>query len=92
MSKDIKWRLKEIKTLAMLKMEKNFIALCEKKYPRQPYQIYKPEFLVDRIDDELRELKEALVIRDYQTVREECADIINIVEYLFELMSNIWDV
>jgi len=28
-----------MKTLAMMKMEKNFIAVIEKGYPRKPYEI-----------------------------------------------------
>lgn len=36
----ISWDEKSMKTLAMRKMEKNFIAVIEKEYPRYPYTVY----------------------------------------------------
>ena len=83
--KELKKRLPSIQSLAMLKMEKNFIAL-EKGYPRQPYSdCNQPtSFLIDRIHDELKELEEAFGKKDIRTMKEECADISNIVDYLFE--------
>lgn len=86
---DLKHRLPQIKTLAMLKMEKNFIAYCEKGYPRQPYCApdQPTSYLILRISQELRELKQAFSIKDVQTMKEECADISNIVDYLFEQLT-----
>ena len=57
-NRELKKRLPHIKSLAMVKMEKNFIAL-EKGYPRQPYNTLKQSksFLVFRIEEELNELK-----------------------------------
>ncbi len=87
--KQLKHRLPNIKTLAMLKMEKNFIAYCEKGYPRQPYSDARQptSFLIKRITDELRELRQAFRKFDIQTMKEECADISNIVDYLFEQIT-----
>jgi hypothetical protein len=84
-AKNLKHRLPSIRSLAMLKMEKNFIAL-EKGYPRQPYDDPRQStgFLISRIEDELTELKQAWANADIQGVKEECADISNIVDYLFE--------
>lgn len=86
--KRLKKRLPHIKTLAMLKMEKNFIAL-EKGYPRQPYNApnQSTSFLVYRIEEELEELKDALAKKDFLVMKEECADISNLVDYLFEKLE-----
>ena len=76
--------MKEIKTLAMIKMEKNFRAHIEKKYPRHPYKIYDMDFWIQRIEQELNELKEAYANKDYDEIREELADISNLVDFAFE--------
>lgn len=85
----LKHRLPGIKTLAMLKMEKNFIALIEKGYSRQPYDAegQPTAFLIDRIRDELKELQLAYLNHDLLGMKEECADISNLVDYLFEKLS-----
>jgi len=77
-------RRKLIKTLAMLKMEKNFIAHIEKKYPRKPYEHYPLSVLVDRAFEELDELLDAYDLLDYEQMRQECADVSNIIDYIFE--------
>jgi hypothetical protein len=82
--KDLKFRLPLIKSLAMLKMEKNFIAHCEKKYPRQPYKELPTSYIIQRIEEELAELKEGFEKLDIQNMMEECADISNLTDYLFE--------
>lgn len=84
--RDLKHRLPDIKSLAMLKMEKNFIAHMEKGYPRQPYRDENQPiaFMIRRIQEELEELREAFRTAKFQTMKEECADISNIVDYLFE--------
>lgn len=84
--KDLKHRLPTIRSLAMLKMEKNFIAYCEKDYPRQPYKELPPSYLIKRIEQELDELKEAYSEKDIKGMQEECADISNLTDYLFELL------
>jgi len=88
--KQLKFRLPMIKTLAMLKMEKNFIAL-EKGYPRQPYASEKQpiSFMIHRIEEELDELKEAYDEQNVQVMEEECADISNLVDYLFEQLKRV---
>jgi len=81
----LKHRLPDIKSLNMLKMEKNFIAL-EKGYPRQPYNDSKQpiSFMIHRIEEELEELKGAFNRQNISVMKEECADISNLVDYLFE--------
>lgn len=88
--KSLKYRLPNILTIAMLKMEKNFIAQ-EKGYPRQPYNdsTQTVEFLITRIEDELKELKTAHKIKNVLLMKEECADISNIVDYLFEKLTKL---
>lgn len=88
--KQLKKRLPQIKSLAMLKMEKNFIAL-EKGYPRQPYNAsnQSKSFLVYRIEEEMNELKDALAKKDFLIMKEECADISNLVDYLFEKLLEV---
>lgn len=72
----------------MIKMEKNFIAHMEKNYPRQPYLIYGIPFLVERLEDEVKELKQVLMLNDLQEAKLECADVSNIIDYLFEKICN----
>lgn len=83
--RELKKRLPNIRSLAMLKMEKNFIAL-EKGYPRQPYNYTRQptSFLIKRIRDELEEMEEAFSKKNVTVMMEECADISNLVDYLFE--------
>ena len=100
-------QLDEIKTLAMLKMEKNFIAHNEKGYPRKPYADKNQpiRFLIQRIHDELKELdtshqafealhtipNELISSEDFSDelneMREECADMSNLIDYLFEKLT-----
>jgi len=88
--KGLKHRLPSIKSLNMLKMEKNFIAL-EKGYPRQPYNDSNQpiNFMIHRIEEELEELKEAFRQQNFTVMKEECADISNLVDYLFEQLEGI---
>ena len=82
------------KTLAMIKMEKNFIAL-EKGYPRHPYNDKNQNipFLIKRLEEEFIELKKAYRYKGlneamwFRNMREELADISNIVDYIFEKVS-----
>lgn len=88
----LKHRLPEIRTLAMLKMEKNFIAL-EKGYQRQPYKgAQHTRFLIQRIKDETKELEDALDSHHILMMLEELADISNIIDYLFEQVTDfLWN-
>lgn len=87
---DLKHRLPKIRSLAMLKMEKNFIAYCEKHYPRQPYKELPPSYLIQRIEEEIVELKQALNDNDVPNMMEECADISNLTDYLYELLASFY--
>lgn len=75
-----------MKTLAMMKMEKNFVAL-EKGYPRQPYKKLTMCYLIERLEEEVDELKEAWERGWDQEAKLECADISNLVDYIFERLS-----
>ena len=78
-----------MKTLAMLKMEKNFVAHIEKKYPRNPYDVYTTRDLLSRLNDETHELIESVVMtKDVESAKQECADISNIIDYIFERLAN----
>ena len=72
------------KSLAMRKMEKNFIAHLEKKYPRKPYSDYSIWFLIKRLRQETNELDRAILKSDFENAKDECADISNIVDFIFE--------
>lgn len=87
MSYETKNNLAQIKTLSMLKMEKNFIAVIEKQYSRQPYRYYPLSFFRDRIKQELEEFSRALENNDLSNMKEELADISNLVDYCFELLT-----
>ena len=84
----LKHRIPSIRTLNMLKMEKNFIAL-DKGYQRQPYFDKKQcleWFIKVRLDDEYKELLKALRNNDILNMKEELADISNIIDYIFEML------
>lgn len=87
---NLKKRLPTIKTLSMLKMEKNFIAVIEKGYLRQPYlDPYQPlGYLVDRLLDEFIELKLYEANHNSEGMKEELADMSNIIDYIFEKLSH----
>lgn len=75
------------KSLAMRKMEKNFIAHLEKKYPRKPYSKYSMGFFIKRIREETHELEGAILAGDFENALEECGDISNLVDFLFERLT-----
>lgn len=77
----------KIKTLAMIKMEKNFIAHNEKGYPRQPYEHFTIEKFLDRIEEELEEAIDAYDMLNYKALKQELADISNLVDYCFEVAT-----
>ena len=72
------------KSLAMRKMEKNFIAHLEKDYPRKPYSKYSIWFLLNKLRQETNELDRAITGSDFENAMEECADISNIADFIFE--------
>ena len=88
--------MNEIKSLAMMKMEKNFIAHNEKGYPRQPYNIYSLADCFSFVEREMKELD--LAVGQYYASRgtpkfseeslvdilHEIADVSNCLDYLFE--------
>jgi len=76
-----------MKTLAMIKMEKNFVAQ-EKGYPRKPYEKFSTTHLLRRLDEEITELKIAIGNGDLEESKGECADVSNIIDYLFEQLAN----
>jgi len=76
-----------MKSLAMLKMEKNFIAVIEKQYPRKPYEYFDLGYLRMRLLEEVTELNEALKSGTVEDAKGECADVSNIVDYIFEKLS-----
>lgn len=74
-----------MKTLAMIKMEKNFVAHIDKQYPRKPYEIFDLKKLMFRLFQEVGELREAIVYdKDFEKAKLECADVSNIIDYIFE--------
>jgi len=76
-----------MKTLAMIKMEKNFIAHLEKGYPRKPYEYYDLDYLRTRLLEEVNELYKALKSGKVEDAKRECADVSNVVDYIFEKLS-----
>jgi hypothetical protein len=88
---ELKKRLVNIKTLAMLKMEKNFIAVLEKGYDRQPYNSVNGtmRFWLNRIRQETDELEQGIMTNDAVNVAEEIADISNLLDYMFEHLQDL---
>ncbi len=84
-------------SLSMLKMEKNFIAVIEKKYQRKPYETY-PLFggmqnsLLGFVLREYRELeKEMGTLHNYKTDRD-MHDSKDIQDQIIEVLWEIADV
>jgi len=75
-----------MKTLAMIKMEKNFRAL-EKGYPRRPYEAFDIDRLIKRLQEELNELIDARIKKNYWDMLFELADLSNMVDYIFEQVT-----
>ena len=73
----------------MLKMEKNFRGYIEKGYPRKPYERYDLEFWRKRIKQEVKEFEDALKNRDFYGMKEELADISNLVDFTFERVLHV---
>ena len=72
----------------MLKMEKNFVGVIEKHYPRKPYEAYSLKQLLERLFEECEELKESLSMEDVNNAKGECADISNLTDFIFERLSS----
>ena len=79
--------LDSVKTLAMLKMEKNFRALISQGYPRQPYRKQNTQFLLKRLREEVEELDQAIRSKRIFEAKRECADASNVIDYIFERIS-----
>jgi len=77
------------KTLAMRKMQKNFIAVQKKGYPQKPYEYSSLRFLFNRLYAEIEELGKALALMDYEGALNECADCSNFLDYLYERIDDI---
>ena len=77
-----------MKTLAMMKMEKNFVAVLEKKYPRKPYEEFTIIQLLNWLGEEFAELCVSIKNKDVENSKQECADISNLIDFLFERLSN----
>ena len=82
-----------ITSLAMLKMEKNFIAHNEKGYSRQPYKDFKLYDCMMFVRREMKELNEAFDHHMFGgrtnvdrliVMRNEIADVSNCLDYLYE--------
>lgn len=80
--------LTNIKSLAMLKMEKNFRAHNERGNPRDPYESFSNGQLIEHLREEVDELEEALASGDIHHSKEEVADASNILDFLFERLAN----
>ncbi len=75
--------LKAIKSLSMLKMEKNFRAQ-DKGYVRMPPDSFDYLELYRWVLREMEELNYAIEIKDFTNIREEVADVGNCLDYLYE--------
>lgn len=85
--------VENIKSLAMLKMEKNFIAYNDKGYPRQPYSEFNLLDCFGFVKREMKELGEAIRAHWFggrtnpdrlMKIRNEIADVSNCLDYLYE--------
>ena len=93
--------VKDILSLAMLKMEKNFIAHNEKGYPKQPYKDFSLYDCYGFVEREMKELDASVKhhwfggrtnIDRLIAIRNEIADVSNCLDYLYEktlMMENV---
>jgi len=79
----------EPKTLAMRKMEKNFISVMEKNKPRKPYSEFSIWFLIKRLREETNELHEAVLESKFDEAKNEVADCSNILDYIYEQLDYV---
>jgi len=77
-----------MKTLAMIKMEKNFVAQ-EKGCPRKPYETYSLGDLYAKLVEEVVELHEAMKKQNTEEAKVECADVSNVIDYIFEKLQEV---
>ena len=77
------------KTLAMRKMQKNFIAVQKKGYPQKPYEYSSLRSLFAWLQQEIQELGKALALLDYEGALWECADVSNFLDFLFERIDDV---
>ena len=87
-----------IKSLAMLKMEKNFVAAVDKNYPRRPYERWDIVDLHSFVEREQKELKHEMItlgkVEDFGLdehdqiikIMNEVADVSNTLDYLYEAL------
>jgi hypothetical protein len=75
--------LASIKSLAMMKMEKNFRAQ-DKGYVRMPPDSNTINELAEWVHREYLELMDAVFDGDCVHIREEIADVANCLDYLYE--------
>ena len=74
-----------VKSLAMLKMEKNFVAVIEKGYDRCPYNEYDLIDAEEWLKREVGELIYAIQNESTVDIRNEIADVSNVLDYMYEM-------
>ena len=87
-------------SLSMLKMEKNFVAHLEKKYPRKPYEVYpvsnrdvKWKSLIGFVKREMDELDIAIKILEGHTrTRAKGHDVPDNRMIRDQVMAAMWEV
>ena len=71
-------------SLEFWKREKNFIGHIDKEYVRDP-EGFSFEFLMKRLNEEIRELEKDLLSDELPTMSKiirECADVSNLVDFI----------
>ena len=89
-----------VKSLSMLKMEKNFVAAMDKGYPRRPYEKWDIVDLHSFVEREMKELKHEVItlgkVEEFGLfehdqlikIMNEIADVSNTLDYLYERLLN----
>ncbi len=78
-------------SLAFWKREKNFISVIDKEKPRYPEGLWTFNMWLDKLDEEVEELKQAVEFmletkkfEDVISTKMECADVSILIDYIFE--------
>lgn len=76
-----------VKTLAMIKMEKNLIAVIDKGYTRYPYKDYSVNEMLNWFLREVQELVNAIDGETNTNIKNEIGDCSNVLDYMYEVVS-----
>lgn len=55
---------------------------------KKTYEEFAMAHLLKRLDEEIKELKQAISAGDWENSKQECADVSNVTDYIFEQLTS----